>query len=180
MIYYTADLHFGHANIIEYDNRPFKDVDEMDRALIEYWNKRVQPNDIVYIVGDFCFRSGHPADWYLRQLKGWKYLVVGNHDKPVLTNPDAVKLFEGIEQIMDVQDGEKRITLCHYPIAEWNSYFHGSWHIFGHIHNNKNEAYEDMKKKKQALNAGCMINNYMPVTFDELVKNNSTFKEMDV
>ena len=35
MIFYTADLHFGHQNVLKYDNHPFADVNEMDRALIE-------------------------------------------------------------------------------------------------------------------------------------------------
>lgn len=176
MILYTADLHFGHNNIIKYDNRPFKDADEMDHVLIELWNGRVQPDDTVYIIGDFCFKTGHPADWYLRQLKGHKILLVGNHDKPVLNNHEAVKMFDAIDNIMDIKDGDKKITLCHYPMIEWNSYFNGSWHIYAHIHNQKNEAFGVMKNKDHALNAGCMINNYMPVSFDELVKNNEIFK----
>ena len=33
-----------------------------------------------------------------------------------------------------------------------------------------------MTAKDQALNAGCMINNYAPASFTELVRNNETFK----
>ncbi|MCR5625250.1 MAG: hypothetical protein K6G11_08430 [Lachnospiraceae bacterium] len=58
MILYTSDLHFGHANVVGFDHRPFADRDEMDHVLIELWNGRVQPNDTVYIVGDLCYRSG--------------------------------------------------------------------------------------------------------------------------
>ena len=176
MILYTADLHFGHDNIIKHDCRPFKNVMEMDHVLIELWNGRVQPKDTVYIVGDFCFRSGNPAEWYLKQLNGHKYLIVGNHDDKTLKNPEAMKLFDGVDNMMNIKDNGKHICLCHYPIIEWNSYYHGSWHIYGHIHNNRNEAFEIMKKKDHALNAGCMINNYMPVSFDELLRNNEIFK----
>ncbi len=34
MKYYIADTHFGHRNVLKFDNRPFSDVDEMDRAHI--------------------------------------------------------------------------------------------------------------------------------------------------
>ena len=117
----------------------------MDHALIDMWNGRVQPKDIVYIVGDFCFRSGKPAEWYLKQLNGHKYLIIGNHDDKTLKNPEAMSHFDGADKMMDMRDDGKHICLCHYPITEWNSYYHGSWHIYGHIHNNKNEAYEIMK-----------------------------------
>lgn len=89
MILYTSDLHFGHANVIKFDHRPFADTEEMDHILIELWNGRVQPDDTVYIVGDFCYRSGRPAGWYLRQLKGHKVLIIGNHDVSIRNDPDA-------------------------------------------------------------------------------------------
>ena len=175
MIYYTSDLHFGHKNIIYLDKRPFTDRDEMDRALIENWNSRVGKDDTVYIVGDFCFRSEHPADWYLKQLKGHKVLIMGNHDTPMLKNPEALAILDGVEKMIEIKDDNRNVCLCHYPIAEWNSYFRDSWHVFGHIHNQKNDCYEFMKKKK-ALNAGCMINNYMPASFVELIRNNELFR----
>ena len=179
MILYTGDIHFGHSNVIGFDQRPFADANEMDRVLIELWNGRVQPDDTVYIVGDFCYRSQHDAEWYLRQLKGHKILILGNHDMPILENPKALHYLEGVEKMMHVQDEGRQICLCHFPIAEWNGYFKGSWHIYGHIHNKRNAAYEFMKNQDRALNAGCMINNYMPVTFKELVRNNEAFKRQE-
>ena len=47
--YFTADLHFGHANIIKFCNRPFKSVEDMDKTLIRNWNETVQPDDEIYI-----------------------------------------------------------------------------------------------------------------------------------
>ncbi len=176
MILYTADLHFGHKNVIGFDHRPFADVDEMDHMLIEWWNDRVQPDDTVYIVGDVCHRNERPAEWYLSQLKGHKILILGNHDDSILTNPKAMSYLEDVDKMLDIQDENRRITLCHYPITEWRAYFKGSYHIYGHIHNRKDETFEFIKTKEHALNAGCMINNYMPVSFNELVTNNEIFK----
>jgi len=176
MILYTSDLHFGHKNVIRFDHRPFADIDEMDHVLIERWNSRVQPDDTVYIVGDLCYRSEHPAEWYLRQLKGHKILILGNHDVPIMDDPKALRYLEGVDKMLHVSDSGKQICLCHFPIIDWNGYHKGSYHIYGHIHNRKDEAYEVMKTKDRALNAGCMINNYTPASFNELIYNNEIFK----
>jgi len=176
MILYTGDLHFGHGNVIKFDNRPYADREEMDNEIIRLWNSRVSPEDHVYILGDFCYRSDKAPQYYLKKLKGHKHLVVGNHDKELLQNETAISLFDSIEQIMIIMDGEKRICLCHYPMAEWYGYHRDTWHIHGHIHGRRGESYEFLRGKERALNAGCMINNYMPVPFDELLINNQIFK----
>ena len=77
-IWFTADTHFSHANIIKYCARPFDNVEGMDRTLITNWNKVVEPKDIVYHLGDFCFRN---PERYLNALNGYIYFIYGNHDK---------------------------------------------------------------------------------------------------
>ena len=174
---YTSDLHFGHAKVIEFDHRPFADVAEMDRVLIYLWNDRVQPDDTVYIIGDICFHAANPPEWYLRQLNGHKVLILGNHDKKLLKNPRALSYLERVEPMLTITDENRQIVMCHYPLAEWDGYFHGAWHIYGHIHNNRNETYEYMRTKPKALNAGCMINNYAPASFNELLRNNEIYRQ---
>lgn len=174
---YISDLHFGHSNIIKFDHRPFSDVEEMDRMLINFWNNRVQPEDNVYIIGDFCYRNGRAEEWYLRQLKGHKHLVIGNHDKNLLKNEKAIAYFESVDKIMLVKEEDKHIVLCHYPLATWYRKEYGSWHIYGHIHKNKDDVYEFMMRHERALNAGCMINNYAPASLNELIRNNKAFQE---
>lgn len=177
MIFYTSDLHFGHGNAIDFDNRPFADVEEMDAQLIKNWNAKVCEEDEVYILGDFAYRNKKPAEWYLQQLKGRKHLVIGNHDVVTLKNETAMEYFETVEKMQHVADGGKHICVCHFPMAEWNGSHRGSWHIYGHIHSTKAETYDFMKAKERALNAGCMINNYAPATLDELIQNNRRFQE---
>ena len=177
MNFYISDLHFGHANVINFDHRPFSDRTEMDRVLIKFWNERVDANDDIFIVGDFCYRSEHPADWYLKRLKGHKHLIIGNHDKETLENETAMSYFESVDKMMHVVDGDKHICLCHFPIAEWNGYYKGHWHVYGHIHNRKNETYEFMRTKERALNAAASINNYTPANINELIRNNQFHNE---
>ena len=79
MIYFTADTHFGHENVIRFCDRPFSSANEMDEAMIANWNARVKGDDTVYVLGDMFFRSTN-AETILQRLKGKKRLIVGNHD----------------------------------------------------------------------------------------------------
>ena len=179
MIYYTADLHFGHKNVLQFDGRPFQTIEEHDRFLIDSWNARVKPEDQVYIVGDFCMQSDRGPMYYLKQLSGRKYLIKGNHDTALLKDPEVMSQFELVEKMYFIKDRDYRIALCHFPLAEWNQYHRGAWHIYGHIHNKRERAFQFMREEEKALNAGIMINHYMPVSMEELIDNNSAFKEQE-
>lgn len=177
MKYYISDVHFGHENAIKFDNRPFSLVEEMDMALIENWNSRITKNDQVYILGDVAFHNEKPYSWYLSQLKGQKHLIVGNHDRKLLKNEEALGYFVSVDHYLELTDEKTRLILSHYPLAEWNGLYRESYHIYGHIHAKTDATYQYMKQFDRALNAGAMINNYMPVTFKELIVNNQIFKE---
>lgn len=180
MKYYTGDLHFGHNTVLKFDNRPFKDIDEMDRVLIDNWNSRITKNDQVYILGDLALHNEKPYSWYLSQLKGQKHLIVGNHDRKLLKDSEAMQHFVSVDYYLELTDEKKRLIMSHYPIAEWNGFYRESYHLYGHIHNNTKGVYQYMKQFDKALNVGCMINGYMPVTFNELIINNQIFKEENV
>lgn len=113
---YISDLHFGHKNVIIYDHRPFAGVDEMDHVLIELWNARVCNDDHVYIVGDLCYKNDHPEQWYLRQLKGRKHLVIGNHDNRLLKNDEAMAYFGSVDSLVRITDGDKALP---FAITLW-------------------------------------------------------------
>lgn len=70
--WYIADTHFGHCNVIRFDGRPFGDVEEMDRVLMENWNARVGDGDDVYVLGDFCYRSGQRSGVVSETAEGQK------------------------------------------------------------------------------------------------------------
>lgn len=176
MDYYIADTHFGHNNVIQFDNRPFSNSEEMDQSMIQLWNNKVTNDDHVYILGDFCFRSTKDPAWYLQQLKGKKHLIQGNHDHAILKSPQAMSQFLSIEKMTFIQDGGYKLVLCHFPLAEWNGFYKGVWHLYGHIHNRTAGAGEYMRKQQRALNAGCMLNGYTPVTLGELMENNRLWK----
>jgi len=174
---YISDLHLGHHNVLRFDNRPFETIEQMDEALIYLWNKKVTKTDDVWIVGDFSYRAEKDPSWYLEQLKGRKHLIIGNHDKAILKSEKALSYFETVDKMQFITDNGEKVILCHFPMAEWNGFHRGSYHVYGHIHNRKNEAYEFMKTRDCALNAGCMINYFQPASLRELIANNKTFQE---
>ena len=178
MIYYISDLHFGHRNVIAMDGRPFATIEEMDETLIRLWNERVTDEDDVYIVGDFAYRNEYTATWYLRQLKGRKHLIIGNHDWHTTQDAKAMEHFASVEKIHRIEDNGRTVSLCHFPVAEWNGKRHGGYHVHGHIHVRRDEVYEFMSRFDRALNAGCMINGYRPATLEELMENNMRFRQM--
>lgn len=175
MIFYTSDLHLGNANIIEYENRPWKTVEGMDAELIANWNSRVRPNDEVYVLGDFTLRRASEAIKYLECLNGRIHLLRGNHDffysqksfelwKWNSDKGDNVYLEGPYKHLSD--DG-REIILCHFPILYWDGMDdRGSYHLYGHMHSRPNMQHPH----KDAFNVGVDVNNYYPVTLDELVK----------
>lgn len=183
LIYYIGDMHFGHKNVIKYDCRPFETVEEMDTALVENWNSVVSDDDDVYIIGDFTHRSSHMASYYLKKLRGHKHLIIGNHDLKIIEDKEACSYFDSIERLGYVKDGEIDVVMCHYPMAEWNGKGrknNKTYHVYSHIHNRKNPTYDYMRRQEGALNAGCMINDYIPVTLEQLRRNNYYYnKRMD-
>lgn len=180
MIYFTSDLHLGHKNIVDLCKRPFADVDAMDAVLIDNWNRKVKKNDIVYLTGDVVWDKKKVA-YYMEQLSGKKILVAGNHDSTWIKREECQKYFEEVVLYLEVHLNGHPITMCHYPMLEWKSSREESkrklgYLIHGHIHNRIADEYRQLFLQFNALNAGVDVNDFAPVTFDELVENNFQFK----
>ena len=165
MIYFIADLHFDHKNVIKYENRPFSDVNVMDIGLISNWNKVVTDSDTVYVLGDLTLSHNFEnCKSYLSVLCGHKILVRGNHDS--LTHEKY--LAAGFERICPLEvvenaiDGH-RLILSHYPPhpEEMQGY---NYYLYGHVHGKWCPA-ED---KENALCVSCERINYTPISLDEV------------
>lgn len=132
-IWFTADSHIGHRNIIKYCKRPFSDVEEMNKTLISNWNKVVGINDYVFHLGDFSV--GGAAEWtsLLDSLNGRIFLVLGNHD---MNNVDQgfMRRFEDVSMQMLISIGKQRVYLNHYPFLCYGGAYRGTWQLFGHVH----------------------------------------------
>ena len=175
MDFYISDLHFGHANIIGLCKRPFKDIAEMNETLVANWNAAVGARDTVYVVGDLFYRSESDPEDILRRLKGKKYLILGNHDKDWTKLVDLSKYFEDVRDILTVNCGRGNATLCHFPML----FFEGKYHIYGHVHAREDFPHKaTLRSMANAFNAGADVNGFRPVTFDELIRNNTAFNAL--
>lgn len=178
MTFFISDTHFGDEISIQIDHRPFQNIEEMDKNILKNWNEKVKPEDDVYIVGDLlCHNKNHDAKYYLRQLTGHLHLIIGNHDHTFLEDKSNEAFFDSINDIKTIYLDGKEIVLSHFPLAEWNGCFRGTYQIYGHIHNSRHASYDFMKTQEKAYNCGCMICDYQPVTFDELVEFNKIYKK---
>lgn len=112
MIYFTSDLHFGHANVIPYCNRPFASLDEMHTYLINLWNKTVKPEDTVYVLGDFGINPKY-STIFRPMLLGKHHLILGNHDNQSFFHMHSDKSIRKAEKIHNqlLGDGWRSVSL---------------------------------------------------------------------
>ena len=182
-IRYIADMHFDYDSIIAYDNRPFDSVEEMNEAQIANWNRVVtDPEDLTWILGDFC--SGNAERWceLLSRLNGRKALILGNHDDPAVLKAEAVRArLEDTAEYREILDKGRHVVLCHYPILAFRDHYFGWYHLYGHVHASYEwNVTENAKRLLQKLyvrddvcrmfNVGAMIPSmgYTPRSLDEI------------
>jgi len=137
----TSDLHFGHERIKLFcpeTRARFNDVEHMNESMIVEWNALVQPEDLVYILGDVAFTPTQDAIKILKRLNGDKILIEGNHDRKHLKNENFRNCFKEIHKYLDIVYNKTKIIMLHYPIAEWDQMHRGSVHFHGHLHGNPN------------------------------------------
>ena len=160
-IWFTADFHFGHSNIIRYCNRPFRNVEEMDQTILERLNASVKANDTLYFLGDFCIGSKTRALERRRQIRCKRILALpGNHDK------EARKLteeFSWLGSLAEISINGQPIVLCHYAMRVWNRSHHGSWHLYGHSHGQLSAALTSL-----SMDVGVDTHDFRPWHYDEI------------
>lgn len=157
--FFVADPHFGHKGIIAYENRPFASVEEMDKALIANWNRVVAKQDKVYLLGDLSFYNNEKTETIVRQLRGTKYLVLGNHDKPNV----QVYYDMGFHRVYDCPVIlDSFWMLSHEPLYVNANMPYAN--LFGHVH--ANGQYTDYGPQSFCV---CVERiGYTPIAFGEI------------
>lgn len=190
-IFFSSDWHVGHANVIEFDKRPFKDVDHMHRVLINNYNNTVPENGLCYFLGDMGLCKSDTLKKIIDELNGTKILILGNHDRntySMYANGFDVVLNAGIFYI-----GDKRISISHCPLpgikreditgmkgAKEGEHWHGEsknqmfmsfdnsvdFHIHGHIHSGPHCSKE--RETNKQFDVGVAANGYKPVNISKI------------
>jgi len=174
--WFTADLHLGHHNIIDYCDRPFTDVRAMNRALIDNWNEAVAEDDTIWIVGDFALGEITETLPIAAELNGHKILLAGNHDRCWAGHGrrsegwDERYLEAGFDKVLcgsaTVEIGDRPVLACHFPyrgdshghdrFIEHRPIDKGAWLIHGHVH-------ERWSQQGRMINVGVDATGFRPI-----------------
>ena len=159
-IFFTADTHFSHANILKYEPQTrghFENIQEHDEFLIKQWNSVVRPRDTVWHLGDVAF--GHSGKNVIRRLNRYKKLILGNHD--IYETSEYLEFFAKLHGSVSFKGVA---LLTHVPIHPDQLEYRFPFNLHGHLHGGK--AVDD----KRYINVGVDHWDLAPVSWDELKK----------
>lgn len=188
MIWFTSDLHFGHANLMQYEPKRQQlgtTIYDVDATIISRIREKVKPGDTLYILGDV----GLTDDGYLKRclecLDCKLVLVMGNHDRRTLKH--YLKLgFDMVCYEMKMKIAGQFVWLNHYPYRKpwWKVIFpwqfrekdrhkrpvnRGHWLLHGHIHTGGALVGDGgWKLRGQQINVGVDAWDYYPVSIQQI------------
>lgn len=177
-VFFTADLHLFHDNILWMNNRPFKTCDEMWNCIKSEWNSKVGPDDYVFILGDVLWgsqasRLKNMAD----SLNGKICIVLGNHDKEKMTNGKEGSNFDCFYSYSRADFIRCRskstgtdvlIYMSHYPTLSWPHKSRGSIMLHGHVHGCMDEYNEQSPDLRVDVGLDGKLGNMHIISFDEV------------
>lgn len=145
-VFFMSDLHYGHKNILEIDKRPYNTIEDMNSYIVEELKTKLRPSDVLFDLGDLFWKSTNIkiCKEVLDSIGTENiYKIMGNHDpyKHYYTTEKTNNLVDKFKVISDILDihikygnSEYLVSLCHYPILDFNHMYHGGLHIYGHTH----------------------------------------------
>ncbi len=175
--WFTADLHLGHRNIIDYCKRPFDGVESMDRDLVERWNEVVHDEDTVWILGDFALGKLRETLPLAGELRGRLILLTGNHDRCWVGHGRRAQgwsdryLEAGFAEVhhgtATIQIASTQVRLCHFPYRgdshRRDRYLahrptdDGAWLLHGHVHDRWGQS-------GRMINVGVDVTDFRPIS----------------
>ena len=172
MIYFTSDLHIGHDKEFLYKPRGFTNICDHDKTLIENWNSMITDADIVFILGDLMLGDIDYGRGCLKQLNGFKYIIIGNHD----TDRKINEVYRHLNRLVDInyarmlKYGKYHFFLCHYPTITANARGHMTnsiINLYGHTHQ-KTNFYDE--NNPYNYHVGLDSHDMKPVSIDQIIE----------
>lgn len=165
MNFFTSDTHFNHVAILEYCQRPFASVEEMNEAMIKNWNEVVEPKDTVFHLGDVGLGQRHLLPSITARLNGFKILIKGNHD---------TKGLSGFNQVLDdakLLGDDLTVYMRHVP--DFSKFGQDVIHLHGHVHT-------DFKRQRNLINAGVDQWGFRPQTLAQLLTARDQYDDPEI
>ena len=186
-VFFIADLHFGHKDVIAFDRRPFKDVEEMETEMICKWNAKVSRDDHVFVIGDMFggVTIAHAGE-IVHSLNGRIHLIRGNHDP---RGQVFESLFEDVAMCKQIQvrvrGVKQRVIMRHRLLPIFKEHDEGVVMLYGHTHDSIVARTEDqyirfvnwMGIPFHAFNVGACRLNYEPQTLEEILEQAGAIKQ---
>lgn len=171
MKWFSSDWHLSHKNIIEYSNRPFKSIEEMDNTIIENMFTPLKKGDELFFLGDMSWSK----DTYRRVFdvipKNISFhWIIGNHElnkwKRWRTNVTSTS------ELRHIKIQGNTVALCHYPMFTWNKSHYNSWMLYGHHHAGKDTSTDKVQQylRGKMLNVNCEFHDYKPWSETEIIE----------
>ncbi len=146
-VWFTADLHYNHRNILKWTDRPFETVEEMNEGIITEINSKVKKGDRLYLLGDISFTNVTKTQEFLKRINGRKFLIYGNHDHGILDKSvfDDKKIFEWRGLRKELKLRGRRFVLDHFALETWHKQHNGAIMLHGHSHGSLPDAPDRLR-----------------------------------
>jgi len=164
-VWFTADCHFDHDNIIKYCKRPFKNIGHMNETIIKRWNDVVDNDDLVYHVGDFAFKGIENGREFEQRLNGDIVHIQGNHDlnNGIKTYITKCMMFFGGKDVFVQHHPPEELPICDFVIC-------------GHIHDKWKFKLHKQNPSIPIINVGVDVNQFTPVSTEAVLKQYNKIK----
>lgn len=190
VIAFTSDTHYFHEKSIEFDKRPFRDLEHMHRVLINNYNAQIPPDGVCYFLGDVGMGNKQELKKVISQLNGVKILVSGNHDGGANAMYDIG--FDVVLNSATLYIAGERVTLSHCPLRgvfredttgmrnsdgtenwhgekrhlQYSVQDEGQFHLSGHIHSSPHNGKK--RTDGRQMDVGVVNNEYRPVNISAI------------
>lgn len=170
MLYIIGNPQFNNEEIAA--KRNFKNVEEMNKVLIDKWNSIVNEKDFIIVIGNFGKGKAEDFKKILKELKGQKILLIGEKYNSSYSNiywQTVGFAFASISNFYkDIEDKRFMFFANNYEKAEKDE----------RIYCCGGDMFEEVIKDN-IININCDLWDYSPINTDNLLNIYNNLKEED-